>query len=107
MNSTPRSVHVDRYLPYPNPEVIKPSNKRRLKRRRSPFNAGGIILFIFILFVGTIGIGILGCWLLTDNFNFVTLMKDLYATTRIPDALNAIGNFFASIFSTIAGWFGK
>ena len=81
-------------------QAIKESNdpNTRLKKLRSPVNLRSCLLNVLILIVATLAVVILWCWIVVDDFNFVTIMSDM---------MNKFGitQFFKMIGSTIAGWF--
>lgn len=81
-------------------QAIKESNdpNSRLKKLRSPVNVRSCLLNILILIVVTLAVVILWCWLVVDDFNFVTLMSDMMDKFGITQ-------FFKNIGKTIGGWF--
>ena len=102
------AIHTDRYLPYPSP-VVEKDTPDVPKKRKNPFTAGGIVLFIFLVLFISLVLFVLGAWLITGattgNFNFADTWKTVYQAWKIEEAFSAIGGWFAEMGDKIKSWF--
>lgn len=81
-------------------EAIKESTdpSSRLRKLKSPLSVGGCLIMLAIFIVATVLIVFLVCSFMVDNFNPLTLAKDMLDKFGITHLFEVIGDFFRNLF---------
>lgn len=86
-------------------EAIKESTdpSSRLRKLKSPLSVGGCLMMLAIFIVATTVIVFFVCSFMVDNFNPLTLAKDMLDKFGITQLFKIIGDFFTGLFSGGSG----
>ena len=84
-------------------EAIKESQDpaSKLKKIRSPFTVGNILINLLVLIVLTVGIVLLICYIMLDKatFNLWVVVKDIFDQYGITQFFQKVGAWFKKTFS--------